>query len=344
LLPYKLLASTLLQLPGSDIRIIRLAAALIGLANTGLFFMLAKRWYGLVNGLTLTLLYAVNGWTLQTSRFGAGYSCLALAVLGLMNIVVWVNNTERSGPALIGFSAAAVVSLYIPGGLWLLAIAAFVCRNALREHLRAASSRNRIIAGATVGLGLLSIIAVLVQNSGLWRQWLGLPAAWPSITELGKQAALGISGLVARGPYLPENWLAHTPILDVAATALFVLGLLFYSRHIRNSRTHLLGLFWLAGIILTMLNGAAALTYIVPVIYLILGGGFAFMLHQWKKVFPRNPIAEALSLITIGCLLVTMFNYHIQRYFVAWRHSPTVVATYHHAGKPGGEHLPYLVQ
>jgi hypothetical protein len=94
---------------------------------------------------------------------------------------------------------------------------------------------------------------------------------------------------------------------------------------------------------LTALNGAAALSYGLPLLYLVLGGGFAYLLHQWKKVFPRNPIAEAAALSLLGLLMLCMIAFHTQRFFIAWRYSPTTAEARQPAA-PASKPLPYLVQ
>lgn len=342
LLPYKLLATLLLLLPGDSTLLVRLASVILSVINVGLFFILARRWYGQLNGLAVTTLFAASGWLLQTGRYGAGYSALVLMVLGLLNITVWVNSTERSNRAALLFAAVASLSLCIPGGLWFVLAATFICRQALAEHLRETAGTLLALSTAfLVGTAALLGLAFF-RDMSLLQQWLGLPMDMPSLLTAGKQAILSVSGFVMRGPVLPEVWLAHTPLLDVAAVAFVVLGLLFYRRHLRNARTHLLALFIVIGILLTTLNGATALSYLLPLVYFVLGGGFAYLLHQWKKVFPHNPIAEAAAFSLVGLLMLCMASFHIQRYFIAWRYSPSTTQAYRQPVTSNS--LPYLIQ
>lgn len=343
LLPYKVLATLFLLAPGESTLMIRIAAVMVSLCNIGLFFILARRWYGLLNGLAATTLFTTSGWLLQTGRYGAGYGALTLMVLGLLNLTVWTNSTEKSGRALIVFSLACGLALFVPGGIWFIAAAAFICRESLLEHFREATTTARAISGATLIAALLVLAAAFANNLPLLKQWAGLPAVFPELIILGKQAVLSVSGLVLRGPFLPDVWLAHTPLLDVGATALLILGIMFYSRHLRNQRTMLLGSFFLLGALLTMLNGAAALSYTLPIVYLVLGSGFAYLLHQWKKVFPRNPIAEGVALTLLGLLIIGIMSFHAQRYFIAWRNSPTTLEAYSHPSRTANP-LPYLIQ
>jgi hypothetical protein len=229
LLPYKLLAAILLQLPGDPVRMVRFAAVALSLLTIGLFFILARRWYGQLNGLAATVLFAASGWLLHSGRYGAGYIALTLMVVGLLNVTVWVNSTEKSERAVLLFAAASSLALFVPGGLWFVLVATFICREALAEHLKEAGSKY-LAAGA----GFFALTAILlglafVRDASLMQQWLGIPMDMPSIMTAARQTVLSVSGFVVRGPVLPELWLAHTPLLDVAASTLIVLGLLFHA-------------------------------------------------------------------------------------------------------------------
>jgi hypothetical protein len=351
-LPYKLIAFLMLQLPGNPVIQVRLAAVLVALLSVSLFLLLAKRWYGAISGLATTTLFATSGWLLHTGRYGAGYISLVFVVISLMNVVVWLNNTDKSGRALLIFGAVAGLALYVPAGIWFVIATIVLCRQALIKHYRQASP-HQVFVGSVIALVLVSgLIAALLRDTSLIRQWLGLPAAFPNLIDLAKQAALSVSGFVLRGPSSSEVWLAHTPILDAASSVLLLIGVIFYGRHLRNIRTHLLLTFAAIGIVLTALNGAPALGYLVPTVYLVLGGGLAYYLHQWKKVFPRNPIAEATALTVLGILILCIIGFHGQRYFVAWRYNPNTIQAYRHAAEAKGgsgdnrsnDSLPYLIQ
>jgi hypothetical protein len=343
-LPFKLLAGFLLQLPGDSLRSVRLASVIISLVTVGLFYMLARRWYGQLNGLASTILFASSGWLLTTGRFGAGYTTLTLLILGVLNITVWVNSTENSNRAIALFSLVCSVALLVPGGLWFVLAAFFICRQAIAEHLRE-TKRSYLAIGAGCFVFVAAILSIaLARDPSLVRQWLGLPAEVPGLMTILKQFMLSITGFIVRGPVSPELWLAHTPLLDVAATALVALGVLFYRRHLRNARTHLLLLFILIGAILTALNGPVGLSYLLPLVYLVLGGGIAYLLHQWKKVFPRNPIAEGAAYCLVGFLMLCMVSFHVQRYFIAWHYSPSTINTYQQEQATTSKSLPYLIQ
>jgi uncharacterized membrane protein (DUF485 family) len=60
---------------------------------------------------------------------------------------------------------------------------------------------------------------------------------------------------------------------------------------------------------------------LVPVVYLILTTGIAYMLHDWFKVFPNNPIARSVGIGVIAVAILLTSVYQTRSYFVAWRYS-----------------------
>ena len=334
LLPYKLLAFILLQLPGSDLLHVRLTSVLGTCVSVWLFFIVARRWYGLVTGLWTSVLFAASGWVLQTGRAGTAASLIMLMVIGLINLASWVNNSDDDGRVLVVFAAAAGLSLFVPAGIWFVLASVVLLYKPLLAH-RAAASGKQVALAAGIFIVLFALLAVgLVQHTGLLAQWVGLPGELPGLVTLAKQAAFSLIYFVLKGPMLPESWLAHTPLLDVASSVFLLFGILFYARHLGNARTRLLLSFVVIGIVLVALNGAGALHYLVPAVYLVVGGGVAYVMHQWNKVFPRNPIARSVSVGLMVLLLACIVSFHAQRYFIAWRYSPNTVEAYRGQSKP----------
>jgi hypothetical protein len=243
-----------------------------------------------------TLLFISSGWLIHTGRYGAGYGVTALTVLALLALFVWMSSTEHTGRAALIFALVSTIALFTPGGLWLLLAGSLVCRKAISKQLKATPLKSIIGSSLILGLGLALIATTLVQDPGLIRQWIGLPDDTPTLLTLAKQALTGVTAYTVRGPFLPEVWLAHTPLLDAASSILLITGIIFYSRHTRNVRTLLLLAFFAIGIVLVMFNSSAALGYLAPIAYLIIAGGLAYFTHQWQKVFPKNPIAKGIGL------------------------------------------------
>ncbi len=328
LAPYKLLVYLLLQLPGSDLLHVRLASVILTCLSIWLLFTLARRWYGTTNSIWVSIAFAASTWTLQIGRFGAAYSLIILTVLGLLNLASWIQTTREHNKALITYALACGLALFTPGGIWfVLAITVLLYKPLLIHRTKAKPQQLAIAAGIFVAL-FVGIGSSLAQNMSTLAQWVGLPDQFPPLTLLLKQLAGSVSYVVLRGPVLQEFWLAHTPVLDVACSVFLIFGVIFYTRHLRNSRTKLLLSFASISVVLIALNGAAALNYLVPIVYLVLGGGLAYVMHQWNRVFPNNPIARTMAVLLVSGLLLAVVGFHTIRYFVAWHYSPDTAQAY----------------
>lgn len=324
--PYQLLDWLFLHLPvGSEALRGRLASAVMALVCGLLFYLVVRRWYGLRTAILSTALFVPSGWLLHTGRYGTGLIMLTAMVLGLVAAASWINSGKERTWMLPTYAIICGFALLVPGGLWFVLVTTVVLRKRL-VALSKAASRGQLIAVAGLAVsGFGSLIGGLFLRPEQARLWLGLPAQLPELSVIAKQAVGSVSYLVARGPFLPDFWLAHTPALDIAATVLLLLGVLFYSRHRNNARVHLIALFSLVSVALIALNGAAAVSYIVPLVYLTVATGLAYLLHQWFGVFPNNPFARFLALFLVSVLISCAGVYHAQRYFIAWRNSPDTI-------------------
>jgi len=329
-LPYKLLAFALMHLPGNDLLYTRFASVLVTCLGVWLFYKTARRWYGLTTAFWSTALFATSTWTVQSGRFGTSYSLLLVMVLALINLAAWINSKQNEGRALVAFATVAGLSLFVSGGLWFVLATILLLYKPLLE-LRQTASPKQLSLAAGIFLGCFAVAAAsLLRKPELLTAWIGLPStAFPGFVAIAKQAVFSILYFVLKGPAMPEIWLAHTPLLDVASTVFLVFGVVFYSRHLTNPRTRLLAAFTLIGVVMVAIRGAVALQYLVPAVYLVAGGGMAYFLHQWKKVFPSNPVARIVSTGLVFVLLACIVSFHAQRYFVAWRYSPATVEAYY---------------
>lgn len=328
-LPHKLLEFIALQLPfGSEAFRGRLGSVLLALLAGACFFFLVQRWHGMRNAVLATALFVTSSWMLQTGRFGASLVLFSFLVLGLAALAAWIANAEARGSTVIWIALAGAAALTVSAGIWFLLAVILIIRPQLLDHITAASRTQLAVAGGILLAGLAVVATAVARDPQLVRQWLGLPAELPMLAMMAKYAAASLLFVVGRGPFMPEVWLAHTPLLDAAMTAVFVLGVLFYAKRHANARVRLLMSFAAISAVLITLNGAPALAYLVPIVYLVAATGLAYLLHQWLQVFPRNPIARGLAFTLVAVLVTTTVSYHTQRYFIAWRNSPDTAEAY----------------
>ena len=130
--------------------------------------------------------------------------------------------------------------------------------------------------------------------------WLGLPQQFASPIHIVKEFGAVFYHIFIRGPLLPNLWLGRLPILDIFGVITALTGIYFYAIHIKATRTHLLFVSFLIGAILIALGGSVPLSIVIPIIYIFIAAGLAYLLTQWLSVFPKNPIARSVGYILIS--------------------------------------------
>jgi len=327
--PYKLIDYAMLHIFGHTVAAARLTSVVFALIAVVLFFNIMLRWHGKRTAWLATFLFATSGWLLHVGRLGTGAVTWVVLPLALILLGSWLSRTEKSGWAMIILALSFGIILFVPAAIWFVVVYALLLRQDIGEHMKESEHAQRIIA-AIIFLVLVGALAFSLYSSpDLVRPWLGLPHMMPHLVN---GVHVWISSLLlylfARGPYSPEIWLGHAPILDVFVTAMFLLGAYFYITHFRNLRAFTLATFTIIGSVLTALNGALAMSFLVPLAYLIAATGLTYLLREWMTVFPRNPVARTVGVALVTLAVASTAAYHLTSYFVAWQHNPATVRTF----------------
>lgn len=326
--PYKLIDYLALSFHPHSAAYARFTSVLFALVATALFFIIVHRWHGKRTAILTTGLFSASSWMLHVGRLGTGDVLLVLIPLSLLLLASWVNNTKEHGLALLFMTIISGLAFYTPGAIWFLLLGYLLIRSAIIDHIKHAKMWEKVTCIVVVFiLGGVMAFAIY-REPHILRDWLFLPAKIPTPFTIVKQWLQTVTFLTVRGPYAPDLWLAHTPVLDVLTTAMSLLGGWFYLTHYRNLRTHVLIGFFVVGSVLVALNGVAALGYVVPVAYLLAATGLTYILHEWLTVFPRNPVARSFGVLLVALVVAITIGYHLTNYFVAWRHSPVTVQAF----------------
>jgi hypothetical protein len=326
--PYKIADFVVLHLHQYSVAAARLTSVGFALLAIALFFSIIRRWHGKRSAWLATGLFATSGWILHVGRLGTADILWVVVPLALILLSSWLNATERHGLALLATVLVFGLTLFVPAGIWFVTALIFLLSKALAGHVREAKDWQPASAALIFLLFLGALAFSLFRSPELVRPWLGLPQTLPSVTEGLRQWADSLLYLFVRGPGKPEVWLAHTPILDVFTTVMCLLGAYFYAKHFRNFRARTLATFALLGSVFTALNGAAGMSFVVPLTYLVAATGVTYLLHEWLAVFPRNPVARYAGIALIGLVIAGAAAYHIAAYFVAWHNSPATSTTF----------------
>lgn len=294
---------------------VRAVAAGFGLATLVLFATLLRVWHDRETAIIGTLLFGLSAWFLHTARLGSP-EVLLFGVFMLAVVGYWLKRTE-SWFALVVCMLATALLLYVPGMAWFIGVGIIwqwkVIDRIFKKHLLAVT-----LAGVAM-LGLLVPLALaLYKQHLLIKPWLALPHQWPNPIEMGENLLeVPVHLLIGNRPDA-VTWLGNAPILDVFSLAMFVLGAYLYLRNFKLIRTSLFIGIFIVMAALMMLGSPITFSVIIPFMYLVIAAGVAYLIGQWFKVFPRNPIARASGRIILYAVLGLVITYHLTHYFVGW--------------------------
>ncbi len=295
----------------------RLVAAGCGLVVLGAFAALLRHWHDNTTAIIGALMFGMSAWFLHTARFGAP-EVLLFGVFLLVAAGFWLKRTNHWLALVICFLLAAGL-LYVPGMIWF-AVFGIIWQ---WRTIDAVFKKHLVVISAS-GIGLLAALVPLgwafYKHHELVKPWLGLPNSWPTPAEMLSNLLHVPYNLFIRPEANPETWLGTAPILDIFSLSMFALGMYLYLRYGKLLRTRL---FISIGAVMTALmalGGPMTFTVVMPFVYLVVAGGVSYLMGQWFKVFPRNPIARSLGWTAIGAVVVLSCSFHLVHYFKGWPH------------------------
>lgn len=317
---FKLLQSAIFfVIPDHGQFISRLPNAIYGGLTVLSMAWIISRWHNNRTTLLTILLFATSAWTLHVSRL-ASLDVVYLSVIpALLFAQLLVQESNSAVARYIAISCRALL-LYIPGVIWLVLIHSFIQRQLLKQQIQKLTNwRERLVAS------LLSIVLIaplvyhlVTGNASVLKTWLGLPNELAAPLNIVEQFGSVFVHLFVRPPSNPELWLGRVPILDLFSMAMAALGIYFYAKNWRSKRTRTLGVLTLVGAILIALGGPVSLSLLVPMLFIMVATGIAYLLHEWLSVFPRNPLARGVGIGLVSLAVAISCMYNLRSYFVAW--------------------------
>lgn len=310
--------------------LLRLPNVLFGALSIASFAWLIWLWHGPRTTIMATLLFATGAWTLHVSRLASLDVMYLWATPTLLLVQLLLQDSEkRARTWFLGLFVLGAL-LYIPGFIWLMLWSLFVQRKVFRQawgQFNRLWQRFTAVAAVTVWLPLL---ALHLSRAGQWRAWLGLPDQFaPPLTLLENFAGVFVH-LFVRGPQYPDLWLAKAPLLDAFTLVACLCGVYFYLKRWRSKRSRLLIGTFLIGAVLVALGGPVGLSVLVPLLYMAAATGIAFLLHDWLKTFPNNPLARGFGIGLMFVVVSMSCLYNLRAYFIAWPHNAVTKETFRH--------------
>ncbi len=329
-LPINVLYSIIFKfLSPVSMTLLRVPSAITGAATIIALYVLLHLWYGQRTAIFGSILFAASAWTLHVSRladFNVEYLA-AITFFFLSTAILQKKLNSRYVYWLINLAWSLL--LYVPGMVFLIAYNVYRQRADVGYGMKIQDDFKSKLAYVFSALIWLPLIGrYLVRSPKNILNWLGLPQHFASPLHIVKEFGAVFYHIFIRGPLLPNLWLGRLPILDIFGVIAALTGIYFYAVHIKATRTHLLFVSFLIGAILIALEGPVSLSIVIPIIYIFIAAGLAYLLNQWLSVFPKNPIARSLGYILISLAIAMSVVYNLRSYFVAWPHNSASISVF----------------
>jgi len=313
---------------------LRLIGTLWAAVAAALFYLVARQWHNMRVAILASWLFISSGWFLHIARLG---SPEILWLTSLLALVVLLTPNKRGRQSSLALPSTLIVLstiLYVPGMVWLVLAGIITQRKNLREAWVATEAGWLRLLSIVASLAVVGpLVHALVASPAVLKQWLGITAGSDS-------SMLSVSSIIHNFLDVPRSlllsssfdaahWLGPLPLLSAFEIVMLLLGTYFYITHIRATRTRLIIVLTAVAWGLISIMGINAITLVVPVIYLLVAAGIAYILHAWLKVFPNNPVARSLGIGIIMCTVLLTSVYQTRSYFVAWRYDTATIQAFH---------------
>lgn len=336
------LQAVFVTLLGNTILALRLAPALIGIAAVAMTYLWVKEWFSRRAALVAATFMATGSWAVTIARdgFRAGMTPLMLALVGWTFTLAYKKRQLRYY-ILAGFSIGLGFYTYLSYRFivviaFLIAVYALVFFRKQFVKFLVPLIIMAVVSAITVAplayhalknpgdvIGGRSSVAITNPelNGG-------------SVVKTFAQNVVKTAGMFNfEGDRNHRHNLGGLPMLNAFVGILFVLGLLISVRRFRDIRYYSLIVVFLVMLLPALLtaegmpHGLRSIG-VIPSVYIFAAIGFTELLSRWRGVFPRNPAAISIALITLLGLTGMAAVYDYQRYFNAWANSPKTYEAY----------------
>lgn len=323
--PIKVVQIVILKFTSDDVWI-RLASALAASFAALILYLLLRKWFTRRISLLTTVMYVTSSWFLHNGRL-AGVDILFMTVWPVLLLVCMWLLTQHHDRKLPVAAVLIALTLYIPG-TWLFLLAGIITfrRIFFRAYTRLSNKVRLFSIGAFI-VTLLPLFYSFLRGQKQILEWLGweynqslsplhfLRNFW----EIPKQ-------LFISGPSESMQWLSGTPVFDVFSLSMLLLGFYAYRAGYYPAREKLVFGAIILSVLMIGIGSVASIGLLLPLLYIVIANGLAYMLQSWFTVFPKNPIARSVGVILLMIVIILSCSYQIQRYYIAWPKAPATKA------------------
>jgi hypothetical protein len=219
-------------------------------------------------------------------------------------------------------------ALYIPGAIWFLLLMAVWFWRDIPRYFKDMKRWAIITGGILSVLVIAPLVYAFVKNFDLAIDWALLPSKYDLNASL-----LSLRDVPAAFFYQthlnPAYNLGTLPYLDAFTGTMLLIGLYAYRKRLRLERTIVYLFSGITGITLSVLNNNQLyLVTMIPFIYLLAGEGMGYLIEEWRRVFPRNPLARFVGTLILTITVLSASAYHMNRFYLGWQNTPATKAAY----------------
>ncbi len=315
-LPHKLAELAIFKYGFRSVAAFRAVSAIFTVAVIILFYRLLKRWHSSRIAALTTAMFASSTLTLAVARHASPTSLL-LVWFVVIAALVWLRHNIKNRWKVYIIGAIMAASLYVPGAPYIIILCTILYHKQIIRYIRHLGWKH--LAGVVVGgiIVLTPLVYAIWTHHIIFREWLLIPVGINLHGFVSNLISIP-RALIYRTPASAEFWLPPLPLLDIFSGTMLLLGIYAYRYHLGLRRTVITWATILGCLIVIGMAGLHLMILIMPFLYILIANGISFMLSEWYKVFPKNPIARPIGFILIAIAVAGAIFYQSSRYFIAW--------------------------
>lgn len=326
LAPIKFLELIMLKIDEPNSTLLRLVSAFFVFMALVIFYRLILKWQTHRMAMLSTLMYGSSAYVISMGRFTSQDALYFSVVPALLLIGTWLKSKQNVNKMYLALPIIGVL-LYVPGFIFFLLALLAIFKKRIKVALKFSSKKSKILGGIAFTIISTPLIYALVIYPSQIVIWLGLDNFKNgSLGSIARELINIPEQLFLTGPNEPYRWLFGTPIIDIVSIVFVALGLYAYIRSTHSLRALILASMLVGGSIIVATSSVVSLALIIPIVYILIAKGLAFMLHNWFAVFPKNPAARTLGVILLIVPVFLSVGYNIEKYFNAWRDAPETIS------------------
>lgn len=322
LAPIKFLEYLMLKIDQPNSTLLRLVSLLFLGISFIIFYRILLKWYTSRIAIIGTFMLMTSTISLSLGRFTFQSVAYYLLIPSIILMGTWLRSKKYVKRIVYIFPSLAILA-YLPGSIILFVVIATVFRKRLMAAWKFCSAKNKILGTSTAFIILMPLIYSLIKNPQQLKVFFGIDRLFDGSAP--KTFLRSFNELFMNGIDQPQLWLSGTPVIDIVCVVLFLLGLysIFKSPHTLRARL-MVGLLAI-GLIIVSVGSVASVVLLIPIIYIFVAQGVAYLLQNWFTVFPNNPAARTIGVMILLIPLLLSAGYNSERYFRAWHSSPKTV-------------------